>query len=201
MDVGNLKTIMRDHHPQGFSLIELMIVLAVLAITLGLAAPSFQSAISTNRIASAANEVTAAIQLARAEAIRSNRRVVLCRSDDLSACTAGSGAWKGWIVFIDADGSGQRDNGEEIVRNGAIDSPMFAYASSNIVALDNRIAFRSDGRARGSDGLAALNGTLELCMASTYPADNARDLNIAFGGRTTVLKKNTNGVCAAPTDS
>ena len=192
---------MRSLRQNGFTLIEMMIALAIVAVMAGMAGPSFQTAINTNRIASAANELSAAVQLTRSEAIRSNRSAVLCRSDDLSTCTAGSGAWKGWIVFIDTDGSGQRDNGEEIVRNGAIDSPMFAYASSNIVALDNRIAFRSDGRARGSDGLAALNGTLELCMASTYPADNARDLNIAFGGRTTVLKRNTNGVCAAPTDS
>ena len=192
---------MRSLRPNGFTLIEMMIALAIVAVMAGMAGPSFQTAINTNRIASAANELSAAVQLTRSEAIRSNRSAVLCRSDDLSTCTAGSGAWTGWIVFIDTDGSGQRDNGEEIVRNGAIDSPMFAYASSNIVALDNRIAFHSDGRARGSDGLAALNGTLELCMASTYPADNARDLNIAFGGRTTVLKKNTNGVCAAPTDS
>jgi len=201
VDVGNLKTIMRDHHPQGFSLIELMIVLAVLAITLGLAAPSFQSAISTNRIASAANEVTAAIQLARAEAIRSNRRVVLCRSDDLSACTAGSGAWKGWIVFVDTDASGQRDNGEAIVRSAAIDNPLIAFGSSNIVALNNRIAFQSDGRARGSDGFTALSGSIEVCLATSDPVENARDVAIAFGGRTTLVKKSTSGVCAAPSDS
>jgi type IV fimbrial biogenesis protein FimT len=198
---GNLKTIMHDHHRKGFSLIELMIVLAVLAISLGLAAPSFQAVINTNRIASAANDVTAAIQLARSEAIRSNRSVVLCRSDDLSACTAGSGAWKGWIVFVDTDGSGQRDNGEVIVRNGAIDSPLIAYGSSNIVALNNRIAFQSDGRARGSDGFTALSGSVELCLATSVPTENARDVSIAFGGRTTLLKKSTSGVCVAPTDS
>ena len=47
-----------------------------------------------------------AINLARAEAVRQNRRGVLCRSVDGSACDGTSSNWGGWIVFVDVDADG-----------------------------------------------------------------------------------------------
>jgi type IV fimbrial biogenesis protein FimT len=192
---------MRSHLRPGFSLIETMIALAISTLLLATAMPGFEAVVSTSRINSAAGELSAALHLARNEAIRSNRGTVFCRSADLSTCADGAGAWAGWIVFVDGNGNGQREAAEELTRSGSIDGPLAGYSSTNIAALNNRIVFQPDGRARGSDGLTALNGSIALCIASHGGSDNVRQLNIAFGGRTTVLKTSNIGACAAPADA
>ena len=71
---------------RGLTLIELMMTIAIAAILLAVAAPGFQQTLNSSRLSSAVNELASAINLARAEAVRQNRRGVLCRSVDGSAC-------------------------------------------------------------------------------------------------------------------
>lgn len=90
---------MKPRSESGFSLIEVMIVIAVLAILIGIALPSFRAAIQNNRITAQANELVTAFHLARSEALKRNRPVVLCASNNGSAC---AGGWaNGWIVAED----------------------------------------------------------------------------------------------------
>jgi len=187
------------HH--GFTLIELMVTVSLIAILAAIAGPSFKSSLGSNRLSSTANELTAAVQLARMEAMRFNQRVVLCRSTDSSTCAASSANWTGWIVFIDADANGTRGGSETLLRTGTVGSSLLVKPSSNISTNTDRIIFRPDGLARASDGVTLLTGTLAACVASTSPADNVREVNIAFGGRTTVRKKNASGACTTPTDT
>ncbi len=187
------------HH--GFTLIELMVTVSLIAILAALATPSFKSSLGSNRLSATANELTAAVQLARMEAMRFNQRVVLCRSTDSSTCAASSDNWTGWIVFIDADGNGTRNGAETLLRSGTVSGSLVVKPSASIAATTDRIIFRPDGLARAGDGIALLTGTLAACVASTSPADNVREVNIAFGGRTTVRKKNGAGACSTPTDT
>lgn len=186
---------------RGLTLIELMMGIAVAGILLALASPSFQQALNGNRLSSAASELTGAVQLARAEAIRNNRRVTLCRSADGSACSSSSSTWAGWIVFVDLNADGVRGSGEPIVKSGTFDGSLVVKSSANLTAVSERITFRGDGTARASDGQSLLTGTLAVCVASTTPALNARDVSLAFGSRTTVKKRNGSGACATPSDS
>lgn len=89
----------------GFSMIELMITVSLLAIVLGLAFPSMRTLMQNNRAASIANELTTAITLARSEAINRSQTVTVCPCTSTANCTAGTCAasgttnWAtGWVV-------------------------------------------------------------------------------------------------------
>ena len=86
----------------GFTLVELMIALAVLAVLLALAVPNFNDASLSARLNGFANSLVAAAQVARSEAIKRNSTITLCASSDGATC-AGSGGWEqGWVVLTDA---------------------------------------------------------------------------------------------------
>ncbi len=166
-----------------------------------MAGPGFQQSLSRNRLGSVANEITAAVQLARSEAVRNNRRVILCRSADGSSCDSSASTWGSWIVFVDTDADGTRDAGEPVVKSSTFDAPVVVLASANITALGERIVFRGDGTARGADGQTLLAGALAVCVATAQPAENVRDVSLAFGSRTSVRRRNGGGVCSTPSDS
>ena len=81
----------------GFTLIELMVVVALVAIVAALATPSWNSMIVNNRIRAAVNDWTLSFYFARSEAIRQNTPVTICASSNGRRCTA-SGYEEGWIV-------------------------------------------------------------------------------------------------------
>jgi type IV fimbrial biogenesis protein FimT len=186
---------------RGLTLIELMVTIAVLAIVLAIGVPSLQGVVNGSRLSSAANELTSALHLARSEAIKRNRTVVLCRSENLTSC-ADDAQWNGWIVFADNDGDGVVDAGEDIIVTGTIDAPLVMRASPGISDRNQMVTFLPNGAARGADQMALLNASVSVCAPSTQPPANVRDVLIAFGGRTSVRSRDTAGVCtAAPADS
>lgn len=185
----------------GFTLLELMIVVAVAAVILALGVPSFQSVINSGRISGAANELVAALQQARMEAVRTNRRVVLCRSDapDAAApsCVAGAGNWGGWISFVDADGNGALNGAEIVLRVGVVPPSTELSVSPAISGANNQIVVRPDGLARTGAG-ALLAARLRTCVPSTFPSENARDVVISAGSRVSTARVALAGVCGAP---
>lgn len=81
----------------GFSVIELMVTVAIVAILAAVALPSFTEAIARNRVAAQANDFIAAVNLARTEAVRRNAGAGVCSSSDNATC---GGTWSdGWIVW------------------------------------------------------------------------------------------------------
>jgi type IV fimbrial biogenesis protein FimT len=86
--------------PHGFSLLELMITITVVAILLAIAVPSFRDVIRRNQVSSASNELLASIAYARTEAIDRGQLVSICPSADGAACTASGQAYEpGWIIY------------------------------------------------------------------------------------------------------
>ena len=85
----------------GFTLIELIITVAIAGILVTVAIPSFNSTISSNRLTNSANDLVGALNLARSEAVKRGMQVTL--SNGTANSDWGSA---GWTVFTDANGDG-----------------------------------------------------------------------------------------------
>ena len=87
---------------RGFTLVELMVTVAVLAIISSIAFPNMRELIVNGRITTQTNELISSLSLARSEAIKRGRTVVLCRTDDplaaSPACASGSDWAGGWVM-------------------------------------------------------------------------------------------------------
>lgn len=90
-------------YQQAFTLIELLITVLVLAVLLGLVAPSFETMIENMRVVSKSEDLAGALNYARTEAVRRGARVSVCASTDGLTCGAD---WnEGFIVIADSAGA------------------------------------------------------------------------------------------------
>ena len=89
----------------GFTLIEMMTAIFILAILVSLTIPSFREATLSSRLSGFANDIVASSQLARSEAIKRNVTVTLCASSDGETCDDPDGWEAGWIVVADEGGA------------------------------------------------------------------------------------------------
>lgn len=99
----------------GFTLVELMIVVAILALLVTVGIPSFNSFLADNRMSSYTNDLIADLNLARSEAIKRNTPVSICSSTDQASC-ANSSSWNtGWVIFTDTGTEGTVDGTDTIL--------------------------------------------------------------------------------------
>lgn len=84
----------------GFTLVELMVTVTIMAILTMIALPSYRDTIRRNQVNSASNALLASLNYARAEAITRAQIVTLCPSATAAGCTSGGTAWEnGWMVY------------------------------------------------------------------------------------------------------
>jgi len=102
----------------GFTLMELIVAVAILSILTTLAVPSYRTMMANNQGATNANALIQALTLARSEAIKRNRTVVVCKSTTGTSCdTSASVTWdRGLVTFVDANVNGALDSGEIVIR-------------------------------------------------------------------------------------
>lgn len=162
----------------GFTLVELMITIAVAAILLATATPSFTSLIQNHRLVAQHNDFVANLNLARSEAVKRGVRVTLCKSADATHCTNAGGWEQGWIMFVDRDNDAVLDDDEEILRVHAPLKGDSTLRGTSDVA--NYIAYVPGGFTRLVGG-PPQTGTLILCDARGF--DKARAIVIGSTGR------------------
>lgn len=185
----------------GFTMIELLITLAVLTILLAIGIPSFAGLMASTQVTNATNELLSAFAQARSEAIRRGQRVTICISGNGAQCT-NAGNWdQGWIIFSDATRAGNVANvdaGEVIIHNNRIN--LTGITIQGAAALPRYISFSSDGQSRTLAG-AIQAGNIEVCSTSTALSNNnrARRLLINASGQVIMTQPaNINIACPPP---
>ena len=162
----------------GFSLVETLIVLMIIAGVLGFAVPGFQNKIIAKEVDAASGRLFQDLQLARVDSIRRGVPVVLCPSADGASCQFG-GQWRqGWIGFEDLNRDQRRDHTETILLSGP---------STTSVSVE----WRSPNWLRFSpDGGAWPNGHFRIC---SNDLSKARAVIIYRTGRVRVDDRSPSG--------
>lgn len=172
----------------GFTLIEMLVTVTIVAILAALAAPNFRTLIVSTTLTSQANEFLTMMAYARSEAVKRNARVTLCKSSNGTAC-ATSGNWEqGYIVFTDwASGGtvGTVDAGDTVLKvHATLSSGSTLVGSTRLVSY---VSFLSNGQSTQA-------GRWDLCGAVTTVA--GRDLTLSAGtGMPVVTKDEVPTVC------
>lgn len=188
----------------GFTLVEMMIVMAIGTLLIVAAAPSFRAMSMNNRMTGELTEIVSALNLARMEALRRNRQVVLCASSNPTAATpsckssADKVGWEdGWIVFADPNRNEILDAGEELIRVNQGMGNGLIMERNGTETVKPFIAFAPSG------GIAASSsGTFIICDDRGFA--EASKITISFVGRIrsgdTSEILNGDGDCPAPYD-
>lgn len=128
----------------GFTLYELMITVAIIALILAFGVPNLREFTLNSRMTSTANDLQAAFMLARTEAARAKSSVTICASADPMGAAQCDGSWdQGYVVFVDENADVRRDTDEPVLRTHppagsgvlirvADDAAYFMYASNGL---------------------------------------------------------------------
>jgi len=141
----------------GFTLLELVITVALAAIVMAIAVPSMRTFTQNDRLVTNINILIGHMAYARSEAVKRSQQVSVCASNDAATC---SGTWSdGWIVYIDANADNSFTAGEEVIRSQQTlegGNTLTATTIGTQVTYDNR-GFVT----------AASVGSLQLCDSRT----------------------------------
>lgn len=174
----------------GVTLVELMIVLAIVGLLSGVGIPAYRSFIVSNKVEGVASTLHVALVHARSEARNRGVLVSICKSSnadsnnptcngDASANGSNTGWGSGWIIFVNRNNNNQRDMDEVLVKvqGQLIDKPE----SGSIVTNNGEIvSFNATGQAT-----TVVNFIINAPSGSS---NSSKAICISPGGRASIGK-------------
>ena len=162
-----------------FTLVELLVALAIAALLAMMAVPSFHDWLAAYQLANHAKHLAETMARARTEAVRRGHRVNLCKSPGGGGC-ADQGDWAaGFLVYVDINHDGRIDDGEPVLQTEGA-APRGITVSANR-PLDDYVSYTSLGQARMLNGALQM-GTFTLCRSG----QRALQVVLANSGRVRV---------------
>ncbi len=188
----------------GFTLIELMVALAVVAVLISVGLPKMSIFFKGNRMVVNANDLLAGLHIARSEAIKRNTRVSICKStnagDATPTCATGTEGWDvGWFVFVEGGDVGTytvaTDGAILRINTGAEGSNVTITASD--AGVDKYVSFTSRGVPKNG---SSQSGVYRVCddrgLKNAAGGVVARGVLLNASGRVRVTKDaNKIGTC------
>ena len=171
----------------GFSMTELMVVVALVAILMAIGVPSFRYVTNANRLSAEVNGLLGDLMFARGEAIKQGLPVLVCTSAEGATC-AGTTTWEaGWITCVDTNANGTC---------GSLLRVQTSFVSSkdtlrpDAASNANLISF-------GREGFATGLGAGATFTLHTTPSNSTwtRCLQITVVGMLTVTNHVSNAAC------
>ena len=185
--------------PKGFTLIELMVVIAVLAVLLSIAAPNFTAFQRNSELTSLANKLVGSINAARGEAMKAGRNSFVTPINGTS--------WtSGWRVYVDMNADNSYTDGTDVLvqTQAATASFITISGSGNATSSSPYISFDSAGYARTvvvsgtSTGVSNLSLTIQRNdVDSASRAEQTRLVIVARTGRIRACRPSTDSSCVS----
>jgi type IV fimbrial biogenesis protein FimT len=173
-------------HAPGFTLVELMMTLALVAIIVSLAAPPLRELVINNRAQSSADELLSMMQYTRSEAIKRNTAVTACKvdPDDSEACSsdAADGWHQGLLVFIDADA------------DSVVEDPAQILQAREAMGGDLSVSANADSVTYRPNGASANGADFSVCTPDG-DKDKSRNIAISATGRPRLYKGSVGSLC------
>ena len=164
----------------GFTLLELMVTVAILAIVLSAGVPSYRGLVMDNRMASQANLFATSIKLARSNAVKYQRSATVCSSANFDAavptCSSSADWSNGWFVWVDKDRDTTPDANEIISVFGPVHQASELKSTSA-----NRFTY--DGRGFASTAAG------ELTLCDSRSGEMGRVIKVNATGRTNISRQ------------
>ncbi len=174
----------------GLTLVEVLCVLALVAMTTAAALAGFDAAARSARVRSAAAMLAWDLRRARVEAVLRGRRVSVCASADGMRC---GGRWgQGWMVFDDAGGGGQPASGRCVLR---VRGPWRGVDVHAAAPVREVVSYTGEGWPRQAGGALQM-GSFVLCA----PPGAGRRVVLSASGRVRVESDVDPGACSVNAD-
>lgn len=172
---------LRTAFNRGFTMIELATTIAIVGIGLTIAMPDLSSFIRRNQMSAGTNDMLAAVNVVRTEAVKRSVPTVLCASTDAINCSGTPTNWDGgYIGFVDLDGNGARNvTLENLITSGTAQTSGVQVRSAGATTL----RFAPNGLLAG--GTQGIRMTVSV-PAVALPNEN-RYICVALAGRATAL--------------
>ncbi len=171
------------HKGLGFTLIELIVAMAVMVVFVTVAVPAFQTLTMNNRLITQNNTLISSLNLARSEAVKRVVPVTVCASTNKTSCNTSQ--WeRGWIIFTDVNGDRVVNSPpDEIVRVGNEVQGGDNTLRAEVFTNTNWIQYNARGNVNSA-------GTFVLC--DSRGNTEARGINIEITGRIRVASDDDN---------
>ena len=140
---------------KGFTLVEFLVVTAIAALILAFAVPSFSSMLQETRLSTTLNSLVHGLQLARSEAIKRQRTIVICKGGPETGCDNQRSWDSGWLIFVDIDRNHDVSPNEPMIWSHPALNDRTSIAFSAF-PTDNYVVYYPSGA-------ASSNGTFTFC--------------------------------------